>query len=204
MEEDFLKIGRILKERRTYLGYTQQEIADKLNVTKSAVSKWESGNVEQMGRSTIQSLSKILGISPLAIVTGEHDITKKPTSGGTPIPLLGTIAAGQPILATEHIEDYYLLDPKVQADFCLRIKGDSMINVNIIDKDIVFIKQQSCIDNGEIGAVLIDDSATLKRFYHTDGKVILQSENPLYAPIVVEKGDVIILGKLVATFRDYK
>lgn len=61
MEEDFLKIGRILKERRTYLGYTQQEIADKLNVTKSAVSKWESGNVEQMGRSTIQSLSKILG-----------------------------------------------------------------------------------------------------------------------------------------------
>ena len=61
MEDNFIQIGKILKERRTYLGYTQQEIADKLNVTKSAVSKWESGGVEQMGRSTIQTLSKEIG-----------------------------------------------------------------------------------------------------------------------------------------------
>lgn len=202
MEEDFLKIGKILKERRTYLGYTQQEIADKLNVTKSAVSKWESGGVEQMGRSTIQSLSKILDISPLAIVTGEYNVKKSDIKNQ--IPLLGTIAAGQPIEAHENIEDYYLLDPKIKADFCLRVKGDSMINVNIIDRDIVFIKKQSCIDNGEIGAILIDDTATLKRFYYTDGKVILQAENPAYAPIIIDKGDVRVLGKLVSVLRDYK
>lgn len=198
-----MDLGKRIKERRELKRLTLEEVGNYVGVTRSTVRKWETGDIENMRRDKIAKLSEILEVSPLYIM-GMIDTHFSKDSSGTPIPLLGTIAAGQPIEAHENIEDYFLLDPKYKADFCLRIQGDSMTNVNIIDKDIVFIKQQSCIDNGEIGAVLIDDSATLKRFYHTDGKVILQSENPLYAPIVVEKGDVIILGKLVATFRDYK
>ena len=79
-----------------------------------------------------------------------------------------------------------------------------MINVNILDGDIVFIKKQNDLEDGQIGAVLVDDSATLKRFYRENGSVILQSENSTYKPMVISKGDVKILGKMVASLRQYK
>ena len=204
MEDNFQRIGEIIKQKRIQQGYTQQEIADKLRVTKSAVSKWESGGVEQMGRSTIHTLSKLLDIPPYVIVTGEYPEEQKLNERFKSIPLLGTIAAGQPILAEQNIEAYFNLDKKIRADFCLRIKGDSMINVNILDGDIVFIKKQEELENGEIGAVLVEDSATLKRFYRMNGEVYLQAENPAYKPIVISKGDVRVLGKMVASLREYR
>lgn len=197
-----MDLGKRIKERREIKGLTIEEVGDYVGVTKSTVRKWETGDIENMRRDKIAKLSEILEASPLYIM-GMIDTHYNKQSSGNAIPLLGTIAAGQPIEAHENIEDYYLLDPKIEADYCLRIKGDSMINVNIVDRDIVFIKKQSCIDNGEIGAILIDDTATLKRFYYTDGKVILQAENPQYAPIIIDKGDVRVLGKLVSVLRDY-
>lgn len=204
MEDNFIKIGEIIKSKRIENGYTQQDIASILNVTKSAVSKWESGGVEQMGRSTIQKLSQILGIPPSVIVTGEYPEEEQVSKRFISVPLLGTIAAGSPILAEQNIEDYFNLDKKIKADFCLRIKGDSMININIMDGDIVFIKKQEDLENGEVGAVLVDDSATLKRFYRMNGEVYLQSENPAYKPIVISGGEVMVLGKMVASLRQYK
>lgn len=178
-------------------GMEQSELAEKLNVSQSSVSHWINGN-KYPRIDTIEKIAELFNVN-------KSDITDdgKTPKDSNAIPLLGTIAAGQPILAVEHIEDYFLLDPKYKADFCLRIQGDSMINVNIMDKDIVFIHKQCTIENGEIGAILIDDTATLKRFYYTDGKVILQAENPKYKPIIVDKGDVRVLGKLVASFREY-
>ena len=79
-----------------------------------------------------------------------------------------------------------------------------MINVNIMDEDIVFIRKQDDLEDGEIGAVLVDDSATLKRFFRENGSVILQSENFTYKPMVISKGEVRILGKMVASLRQYK
>ena len=116
------------------------------------------------------------------------------------VPLLGNIAAGTPILADENVEMYVDLDRTVSADFCLRVKGDSMINANIRENDIVFIRKQSDVDDGEIAAVLIDDEATLKRVYKMGGQVILRAENPKYEPITLN-GDkqVFILGK--ATYK---
>lgn len=111
------------------------------------------------------------------------------------IPLLGSIAAGAPILADEHIEEYIAISLDIKADFALRIKGDSMIDANIYDGDIVFIREQPTVENGEIAAVRIIDSdtsdavATLKRVYKTPGGLMLLSENKAkaYPPIVVNK-----------------
>lgn len=100
------------------------------------------------------------------------------------IPLLGTIAAGQPIYADQYIEEYLPVDLNLNADFGLHIRGDSMINANINDGDIVFIRSQPDVDDGQIAAVLIDDDATLKRVYHMPDGIQLIAENPAYRPII--------------------
>ena len=199
-------IGMAIKMRREQLELTQQQVADYVGVSKSAVSRWESGDVANMGIDKLSKLSEILSVSPLDIIN-ETELTLRivPNKNNTaPIPLLGSIAAGSPILAEQNIEDYFNLDKKIKADFCLRIKGDSMININIMDGDIVFIKKQEDLENGEVGAVLVEDSATLKRFYRMNGEVYLQSENPAYKPIVISGGEVMVLGKMVASLRQYK
>lgn len=199
-------IGVAIKTRREQLELTQQQVADYVGVSKSAVSRWESGDVANMGIDKLSKLSEVLSVSPLDIIN-ETELTLRivPNKNNTvPVPLLGSIAAGSPILAEQNIEDYFNLDKKIKADFCLRINGDSMININIMDGDIVFIKKQEDLENGEVGAVLVEDSATLKRFYRMNGEVYLQSENPAYKPIVISGGEVMILGKMVASLRQYK
>ena len=199
-------VGLAIKTRREQLELTQQQVADYVGVSKSAVSRWESGDVANMGIDKLSKLSEVLSVSPLDIIN-ETELTLRivPNKNNTaPIPLLGSIAAGQPILAEQNIEDYFNLDKKIKADFCLRIQGDSMINVNILDGDIVFIRKQEDLEDGQIGAVLVNDSATLKRFYRNNGSVILQAENPEYKPLVISTGEVRILGKMVANLRQYK
>ena len=119
------------------------------------------------------------------------------------VPLLGTIAAGIPIYAEENFDGYRESTEDVRADFCLKIKGDSMIGARINDGDIVFIRKQPDVENGEIAAVLIDGEATLKRVYKKNGSLVLQAENPKYAPIVCSAktcDECIIMGKAV-TFQ---
>ena len=116
------------------------------------------------------------------------------------VPLLGTIACGEPILADENVECYVSVPDHIHADFCLRCQGDSMINARIFDGDIVYIHKQPIVENGEIAAVLIEEEATLKRVYIYPDKIILQPENPLYAPKVYvqeEMNDIQILGKAI-------
>lgn len=117
------------------------------------------------------------------------------------IPILGTIACGVPILAQEDIQGYEYIMPNENVDFCLRAKGDSMINARIFDGDIVYIHQQSQVENGEIAAVQIDgEEATLKRIYSIDGSIILRAENPNYKDMIFskkDKKDIKILGKAV-------
>ena len=117
------------------------------------------------------------------------------------IPLIGSIACGAPILAEEHIEEYIDIPRHVHADFALSCKGDSMINARIFDGDVVYIRQQDTVDNGEIAAVLIDGEATLKRVKLHSDRIILEPENPMYDPLVYrneEMNSVRILGKAVA------
>lgn len=117
------------------------------------------------------------------------------------VPLLGTIACGEPILATENIEDYVAIPKELPGDFALTCKGDSMINARIFDGDIVYVRQQDTVENGEIAAVLIDNEATLKRVRLFDDHIVLEPENPMYKPLVYwgeEMNSVRILGKAVA------
>lgn len=117
------------------------------------------------------------------------------------IPLLGSIACGEPILAQENIEEQLVIPAHIHADFALRCKGDSMVNARIYDGDIVYIRQQPDVEDGEIAAVLIDDEATLKRVYKFAGRVQLRAENPRYRPMEYSAEDyktVRVLGKAVA------
>lgn len=117
------------------------------------------------------------------------------------VPLVGTIACGEPITAVENIEDYISMPENVHADFCLRCKGDSMINARIFDGDIVYIRQQPDVENGEIAAVLIENEATLKRVFKHKDSLELRAENPTFSPMYYEGAElegIRILGKAVA------
>jgi len=116
------------------------------------------------------------------------------------VPMLGNIACGEPIFAEEQYGEYIECINGINADFCLTCKGDSMINARIYDGDIVFIKKQPTVDNGQIGCVLIENDATLKRVYYKDDKVILRPANPLYDDMVFEDEElnkIKILGRAI-------
>lgn len=119
-------------------------------------------------------------------------------------PVIGSIAAGEPILAEQNITDYYPLPASVATSsnsvFILKVKGESMINVGILNGDFVIVEQRDTADNGEIVAVLLDDSATVKRFFKEEDHIRLQPENDAMQPIIV-KEEIRILGKVVGLFR---
>lgn len=171
-----------------------------IRLAKNDLSQYVSGKVEP-SQEKLTLLSLALNVSEpwlMGYDVPKQEITSNPNSGIS-VPLVGTIAAGTPILAEENIERYFNIDSSIKADFCLRIKGDSMINEGIHNNDIVFIHRQPILENGEIGAVIIDGEATLKRFYKTDTGIVLQPANEKYAPIIVdENSNLIIAGKLSA------
>ena len=118
------------------------------------------------------------------------------------VPILGTVAAGSPILATENLEGYLPLtfDFATNHDlFVLRVRGESMVNVGIFDGDLIIVSQQQTATNGEIVVALVEDEATVKTFYKENGHFRLQPENDFMEPIIVDS--VSILGKVVGLFR---
>ncbi len=120
------------------------------------------------------------------------------------VPIVGQITAGQPVLAQENIEDTITMPSEFLRSgdhFALRVKGDSMINAGIMEGDMAIIKQQSTAENGEIVAALIEDEATLKRFYRENDYIRLQPENDYRQPIKTK--DAVILGKMVTLIRRY-
>ena len=147
---------------------------------------------------------KKLGISISSLLNENMDIMPA-RSDDRPVrtvPLVGTIACGIPIFAEENVEDYIALPDGVQADFCLRCRGDSMIGARICDGDIVFIRQQPDVHDGEIAAVLIGEEATLKRVYKIGrNRLELRAENPTF-PVMRFEGEslseISILGKAVS------
>lgn len=186
------------------------ELSKKTNIPKSALQRYATGETEKIPITRIEVIAKALNTTAQFIMGWDenesynNDIFSIP--GINPIPKtykrprLGTIACGEPILAEENIEAYDDIPDSIKCDFTLICKGDSMVNARINDGDIVYIKQQSQVDNGEIAAVLIDNEATLKRVYIYEDKVVLQPENKKYPPFVYTKEDmnnIRILGKAV-------
>lgn len=201
-------IGEKIKKLRTELGITQEELAASAGTTKQTIHKYETGIISNIPASKIKAISDRLQTTP-AYLMGWEDISYE-SLGLNPIktkkfPMLGEIACGEPIYANEEYETYIEASSDIQADFCLIAKGDSMINARIFNGDIVFIRQQPDVDNGEIAAVCIGDEVTLKRVYKYPNRLELRPENPTHN-VQNYEGDELcsirILGKAVA-FQSY-
>ena len=139
----------------------------------------------------------------IEIIDDDFSLTKRELVN---IPIVGTVSCGQPILDEQNIEDYFPVPPEYihntnNQTFMLRVKGDSMINVGIYEKDLVIVEQCSSARNGEIVVALIEDSATVKTFYKENGYIRLQPENDYMDPILVEHCE--ILGRVIGLFRNF-
>lgn len=198
-----MNVGEYIKKLRTDNGYSQEHLGNLLGVQRAAVQKWECGKVQNLKRETIKKLAEIFDVSPSTFIDSDTYITVNniiPMPLTHKVPLLGTIACGEPILAEENIDDMVDIPEFINADFALRCKGDSMIDARIFDGDIVYIKQQPTVNNSEIAAVLIGDEATLKRVYISDNTLTLMACNPKFPPMVYsgeQLNDIRILGKAV-------
>lgn len=200
-----------IKTRRTELGLTLEQVGDYVGVSKSTVKKWESGFIANMRRDKIARLAEVLKISPVELMGWET--SKKnmnaPPPGFEPlpemveVPLVGRIACGQPITAEENLEGYVSIPAEWHATFTLICQGDSM-EPTIHDGDLVAIRKDVEVENGQIAAVRIEDEATLKRVYLHEDYIELRPENPSYGSIIKRKeemNDVTIEGRAVGLCR---
>ncbi len=206
-----------LKEAMSLRNMKPIELVKRTGISKAAISQYMSGYAKPKRDRTVL-IAKALNISEAWLLG--YDVSMMPVDNIDPfsydniypienhrIPLIGNIACGEPITANEEWEGSIEAGSNLKADYCLRCKGDSMINARIFDGDIVFIKQQPVVENGEIAAVIIEDEVTLKRvyFYPEENTVMLQPENPRYRPLIYSGSDlerIRILGKAVA-FQSY-
>ena len=200
-----------IKELREKHHLTLEQVASAVGVGKSTVRKWETGMIANMRRDKIASLAEALHTTPEYLMGWSTDIEVKNLFqiSTKKFPLLGNVACGEPIFAEEEMDLYVVAGANIQADFCLKAKGDSMIGARIHDGDLVFIRQQNMVENGEIAVVLIEDEATLKRVYYDKEANILQlfAENPNYKTMRFAGEDlnnIRILGKAVAFQSDLK
>lgn len=181
----------ILKGRRLELELTLEDVAKRVGVSPATISRWESGDIANMRRDRIAALAKALQISPAVIMGWDVD-TPIPPGAHRPqfkkVPMLGYAAAGQPLENLNQDTPYYDVDDKYDVDFCITVRGDSMINAGINDGDIVFIKSMPEVPNGKIACVEIDnEKVCLKRFYKSADGIMLVSENPKYPPIQLNR-----------------
>lgn len=182
------------------------ELSKQTGIPKSALQRYATGETEKIPIDRLEIIATAIGTTTSYLMGWSESATPgisniSPMPNTRKIPLLGSIACGEPILATENIGEYINIPKEIAGDFALTCKGDSMINARIFDGDIVYIRQQETVENGEIAAVLIDGEATLKRVRLFEDHIALEPENPMYKPLVYwgeEMNDVRILGKAVA------
>ena len=180
-------------------------LGEKLGVSRQTVFRYESGAIENIPREKIHRMAEIFGVSePVLLGFGSTSYAENfmPLSYRA-LPMLGDIACGTPIYADEEKGNFVFADGAIDADFCLRAKGDSMTGARIYDGDIVFVRAQETVENGEIGVVIVQDEATLKRVYYypETEKLVLMPENAAYEPLVYvgrELDEIKVIGKAVA------
>ena len=195
-----------IKEKRREKGLTLEDVARALGTSKQTIHRYENGVISNIPHDKIEKLADVLSISPTELM-GWDDVSFTYDNilqiNENPLPIIGTIACGEPIYAEQEYGSYVSAGGNIDASFCLRAKGDSMVGARIHDGDLVFIREQDSVDNGDIAAVIINDEATLKRVYYypDEGKLVLSPENPRYAPLVYikeELNSIKIIGKAVA------
>lgn len=202
-----MDIYQRIRNRREELGMSQDDLAQKMGYkSRSSINKIEMG-LNDISQSKVAAFAEALDTTPAYLMGWE--VTSKPTEvppGFMPlpetckVPLVGRIACGQPITAEENIEDYLDVPVGHHVDFALLCEGDSMVDAGIDDGDVVYIRKQPDVENGQIAAVRIDNEATLKRVYKYVDRIVLQPENRAYPPLTyvgAEMNQVTIEGKAV-------
>lgn len=212
-----MEVKEIIKKRRQELGLTIADVADACGVSEATVSRWENGRIANMKRSRIADLAKALQISPSVIIgteEAEPESEPKPARSALPpgafpvpdlsglkkIPILGSSACGLPIEAIRSY-DYIQVNSALRADFALFAEGKSMTGAGIMDGSMVFFRETEAVNNGEIAAVTVDNSTTIKRFYQYGNTVILRACNPEFDDQEYsgdELMDIHVFGKAVA------
>lgn len=221
-------IANRLKQALEMRNMKQADLVNMTGIGKSSISTYLSGDYEPKQKN-LYRLAKALDVNESWLMGYDVPMERQqpaqsaatsfvgtipnllPLPKTRKVPRLGTIACGEPILAQENIENYDKAPEGVNCDFTLKCKGDSMTGARIHDGDIVYIRLQEEVENGEIAAVLVDDSgesnATLKRVYLYENQIVLQAENPKYSPWVYTGEDmnkVRIIGKAVAFLSEVR
>lgn len=220
-------LGDVIREYRATHGMSMDVFAKRAGLSKAYISMLEKNRDPRTGKNIEPSLETYIAVARATGENVEHVLKESgsdamvrlgqsmdkidrainthpdlhPIRRIRKIPILGTIACGSPIWADENIEDYIALDPKyMDGEFALYCKGDSMIDAGIYDGDLVLLKKTPIVENGAIAAVLIDDSATLKKVYKQKDFVVLQPCNSAYEPIVTRE-EMLILGEYVGVYH---
>lgn len=199
---------RFLRKQRNL---TQEELAEMVGYKSfTTIQKWETGDSEPNMR-VLRQLADIFHLSISELV--ETDLESKATSRPLPsniitpaayaVPILGTICAGSGIHCEENFQGHFYVDHTIKADYCLKVKGDSMIDAGIYDGDFAFIRKSFDYSDGDIYAVCwgAEESASLKKLYKMDDKVMLQPCNSDYAPTLVDADDIYIVGECIGTYH---
>lgn len=193
-----------IKNRRNELGLTLKEVAKALGVSESTVQRYETSEIKNMGIDKVEALANILKVTPEYLMGWSDEKGGYSSYGALPvtkrtIPVLGNVHCGTPKYADQEYMD--LIDTDVNADFALIAEGDSMIDVGIQDKDLVFVRRKSIVDNGKIAIVLIGEEAAIKRVHKTGDTLILSPANQNYEPLIFDSSsveDIKILGEVIA------
>lgn len=194
-----MNIGDKIRTLRESKNMTQQELGEYVGKSDKTISSWERGfSMPRMG--SVEKLCTALGVTKSELLGEFIRPNFMPVPATHLVPVLGNISCGTPILAEQNIERMMAVPDQIQCNYILQCHGDSMIDAGINDGDLVYVRSQPDVEDGEIAVVLIGDEATLKRVYHFDTFVQLVACNPKYAPMIVTARDesVRIEGKAVA------
>lgn len=203
------RIKSLRKERHMSL----EQLAEMIGTSRQTVHRYETGVISNIPHEKIEALARALGTTPQSLMGWDEpdefssinniSLSNISSAKQKRLPILGNVACGEPIFASEEQGYFVKAGADIQADFCLMAKGDSMINARIFDGDILFVRKQENVDDGEIAVILIDDEATVKRVYFNreDGILTLMPENPTYKPMRYmghQLDRIRILGKVVS------
>ena len=190
---------------------SQQEFADMVGIGKSSVSQYVNGtnfpsNIRagQIAEAFDLNPAWVMGFDAPMKISDFSNITNLSTPDAYAVPVIGEICCGNGTFTEECYNGYFVLDKSIRADFCLEVRGDSMVDAGIDDGDKVFIKKSEDFEDGRIYGVVIkgENLASLKKVYWMEGKVLLQPCNTEYHPQIVREQDVFIIGECVGVYKE--
>lgn len=196
----YLAVGANIKKYREVRNYSLQVLAEKVGLTKKTIQRYENGEIK-IDMNRLADIADALEVEVAQLLEGTQNFLGAELSNLNTVllPVVGKVSCGNGELAYEDIEGHEAT-PKEWISggeyFYLRAKGDSMTGARIFDGDLLLIRKQLNIENGEIAVVLIGEEAVLKRVYIHDDQIVLHSENPIFAPIFLKSTEITIIGKL--------